>query len=714
MFRKLYFTHTLETPVFIKVGFMFSFSICFYFSQYLTTVKFFVINEENRLFNFNISNLSSETDIPEYDYLDTLNQEDKITIFKNNISCCKSRNNESEYYIPSIFLRDISYNSLLLFLKLMDNQDNIANKIKIQDFLDILLIISILDIEKSKERKKFIKELLIHFIIEMPNLKQTFDFDKYYDSYHDKNIRRNILMDLWIFLLDIITFDDKVISGYILHTKKKLLIDFERPMIDLSMNIIFLKYFPSKICLRLDRSSLTSLSKILRLKYLKHFWTFISNIIKFYKLKLSFSYEATDKKIIDLLLTINFRTKKLELSFEENPMKLLENKDLYICTKSLKTLKLTWVFTTEELKIFLEHCSNLQRLKICTDLLDFEQLSLLIDFSNKNPKVFSKIFCVAFDSVNIDPCLVKPIPENIVIYLENIQIESNFLEVPTIYKPLFIEYFYRYKYIKNSIFLTDAVSFDISKSKHFVCALNYKCDASKNTIYNQKLKYIYLEDSLSYISTDILIYLQRFKGVIGLKLIKVDIKSTEFDLNSLLDPLQKEEDKIYLTNLEVKTYSKYAKDSNFLHFISVAYDLSKLNEISYHVYNITETDYFYFSKMNCLKDVFIRIRDRTNIVEFCKLFSNCNSIHNISDLNIEISKITKKNIQFLFKIKNLQMLRISCDEINYETIKCFKKKYFKNVYFKIENPNRKKRSDKINHYLDSEFSTNVSRIPDYY
>ncbi|TBT99698.1 hypothetical protein CWI39_1925p0010 [Hamiltosporidium magnivora] len=688
---------------------MFSFSICFYFSQYLTTVKFFVINEENRLFNFNISNLSSETDIPEYDYVDPSNQEDKITIFKNNILCCKSRNNESEYYIPSIFLRDISYNSLLLFLKLMDNRENIANKIKIQDFLDILLIISILDIEKSKERNKFIKALLIHFIIEMPNLKQTFVFDKYYDSYHDKNIRRNILMDLWIFLLDIITFDDKVISGYILQTNKKLLIDFERPMIDLSINIIFLKYFPSKICLRLDRSCLKSLSKILRLKYLKHFWTFISNIIKFYKLKLSFSYEATDKKIIDLLLTINFRTKKLELSFEENPMKLLENKDLYICTKSLKTLKLTWVFTTEELKIFLEHCSNLQRLKICTDLLDYEQLSLLIDFSNKNPKVFSKIFCVTFDSVNIDPCLVKPIPENIVIYLENIQIESNFLEVPTIYKPLFIEYFYRYKYIKNSIFLTDAVSFDISKSKHmfssiqyfflqnivisnelmsyvlesnsitqliinkFVCAVNFKCDASKNTIYNQKVKYIYLEDSLSYISMDILIYLQRFKGVIGLKLIKVDIKSTEIDLNSLLDPLQKEEDKIYLTNLEVKTYSNNVKDSNFLHFISVAYDLSKLNEISYHVYNITETDYFYFSKMNCLKDVFIRIRDKTNIVEFYKLFSNCNSIHNISDLNIEISKITKENIQFLFKIKNLQMLRISCDKINYETIKCFKK-----------------------------------------
>ncbi|TBU02369.1 hypothetical protein CWI37_0497p0010 [Hamiltosporidium tvaerminnensis] len=617
----------------------------------------------------------------------------------------------------------------------MDNQDNIANKIKIQDFLDILLIISILDIEKSKERNKFIKALLIHFIIEMPNLKQTFVFDKYYDSYHDKNIRRNILMDLWIFLLDIITFDDKVISGYILHTKKKLLIDFERPMIDLSTNILFLKYFPSKICLRLDRT--------------------------------------TDKKIIDLLLTINFRTKKLELSFEENPMKLLKNKDLFICTKSLKTLKLTCVFTTEELKIFLEHCSNLQRLKICTDLLDFKQLSLLIDFSNKNPKVFSKIFCVAFDSVTTDPCLVKPIPENIVIYLENIQIESNFLEVPTIYKPLFIEYFYRYKYTKNSIFLTDAVSFDISKSKHvtlnfdlynspfeldtfiftslrcftsiqyfflqnivisnefmsyvlesnsitqliinkFVCAVNYKCDASKNTIYNQKLKYIYLEDSLSYISMDILIYLQRFKGVIGLKLIKVDIESTEIDLNSLLDPLQKEEDKIYLTNLEVKTYSKYAKDSNFLHFISVAYDLSKLNEISYHVYNITETDYFYFSKMNCLKDVFISIHDKTNIFIFCKLFSNCNSIHNISDLNIEISKITKKNIQFLFKIKNLQMLRISCDEINYETIKCFKKKYFKNVYFKIENPNRKKRSDKIKHYLDLEFSTNDSRIPDYY
>ncbi|TBU20509.1 hypothetical protein CWI38_0059p0010 [Hamiltosporidium tvaerminnensis] len=454
-------------------------------------------------------------------------------------------------------------------------------------------------------------------------------------------------------------------------------------------------------------------------------------------------------------------------------MKLLKNKDLFICTKSLKTLKLTCVFTTEELKIFLEHCSNLQRLKICTDLLDFKQLSLLIDFSNKNPKVFSKIFCVAFDSVTTDPCLVKPIPENIVIYLENIQIESNFLEVPTIYKPLFIEYFYRFKYTKNSRFLTDAVSFDISKSKHvtlnfdlynspfeldafiftllrcftsiqyfflqnivisnelmsyvlesnsitqliinkFVCAVNYKCDASKNTIYNQKLKYIYLEDSLSYISMDILIYLQRFKGVIGLKLIKVDIKSTEFDLNSLLDPLQKEEDKIYLTNLEVKTYSKYAKDSNFLHFISVAYNLSKLNEISYHVYNITETDYFYFSKMNCLKDVFISIRDKTNIFIICKLFSNCNSIHNISDLNIEISKITKKNIQFLFKIKNLQMLRISCDEINYETIKCFKKKYFKNVYFKIENPNRKKRSDKMKHYLDLEFSTNVSRIPDYY
>ncbi|TBU20743.1 hypothetical protein CWI38_0027p0030 [Hamiltosporidium tvaerminnensis] len=118
-----------------------------------------------------------------------------------------------------VFIRDFSHSSFLLFLKLIDNLDIIINQIKKQTFLDILIIISILDIKKSKERNELIKELLRSLLYGINRVSFDFDLDNEYINFFNYNIKRSIMRDLLVFFLELVYFEEKTTRLYILIKK---------------------------------------------------------------------------------------------------------------------------------------------------------------------------------------------------------------------------------------------------------------------------------------------------------------------------------------------------------------------------------------------------------------------------------------------------------------------------------------------------------------
>ncbi|TBU13254.1 hypothetical protein CWI38_0487p0020 [Hamiltosporidium tvaerminnensis] len=105
-----------------------------------------------------------------------------------------------------VFIRDFSHSSFLLFLKLIDNLDIIINQIKKQTFLDILIIISILDIKKSKERNELIKELLRSLLYGINRVSFDFDLDNEYINFFNYTVKRSIMRYLLVFFLKFVYF----------------------------------------------------------------------------------------------------------------------------------------------------------------------------------------------------------------------------------------------------------------------------------------------------------------------------------------------------------------------------------------------------------------------------------------------------------------------------------------------------------------------------
>ncbi|TBU05469.1 hypothetical protein CWI37_0010p0040 [Hamiltosporidium tvaerminnensis] len=99
-----------------------------------------------------------------------------------------------------VFIRDVSYSSFLLFL-------------------DILIIISILDIKKSKERNELIKELLRSLLYGINRVSFDFDLDNEYINFFNYNIKRSIMRDLLVFFLELVYFEEKTTRLYILIKK---------------------------------------------------------------------------------------------------------------------------------------------------------------------------------------------------------------------------------------------------------------------------------------------------------------------------------------------------------------------------------------------------------------------------------------------------------------------------------------------------------------
>ncbi|TBU03469.1 hypothetical protein CWI37_0290p0030 [Hamiltosporidium tvaerminnensis] len=770
--------------------------IGFFWSVYSTSVSFFVINEENCITDSNIDNSILEATESENYSVECIYEQEEIKVLKNNTICSESTPNQFKYYNPNIFtmpyrknmllnsnflktafeskqtnirifFRDISYNALLLFFKLIDKSDIIVNQIKIQDFLDILLILSVLDIERTKESNHFIKELFSNFIFEMQNSNHVFDPQKYYNSYHYKYIKKSILIELYIILIDLISFNDKIGHRYTVH-HETIASNFKKTITAYSFNSIHAKSLTSKIYLRLNNISISSLHKIINSEYLMNTWIFLLNITKMDLIYFIFSDDETYNKAIQLFSNITLHAEKLYIHFFEEPMKFFINKNINFFSENLKVLKLRYNFTTEELKNILRFCNRIERLTIKTYYIDFERLSLLVNFSMNNPNISCKILGFVYELPDIDYEFINNIPRNILFYLENSNRNLEYEKIPAKYMPFFQNYYFHYKQILNSritikpellefsrvksvtldfesnsspykietsvfnmlrcfktikyfslqnivisnellLYVLESDTLQILTITKFICIDKFRYISENETLFNRKLVYILLFDSLTEINPSIFIYLSRFKNVSGFNFTIINENRTSFlkkIINHFFGTANKKYTKTYLNCLRIETNLNYIKKINFLEFFSELYDFSKLCKIVYHVYEIGDIEYSIISKMTSLKFISIGIYNSKECINYEKLFNNHELFNTIEYVGIYVSQIRKRDIDILKNNKNLKTLRISCEIIDYDTILGIKKNDFKNTMIIFERPVRAKRSVEINNYLDSEFQIN--------
>ncbi|KAK1348757.1 hypothetical protein LUQ84_001908 [Hamiltosporidium tvaerminnensis] len=753
------------------------------------TVSFLVINDENCIQNLFATDLTLEMIFTENKSVEWINEEEKITIFKNNILRYEAPSKQPKYYNPNIhtlhhwnnmvfnsklikkhldskstnikiFLKDISYPALLLFLKLIDNSDSFISQINLQDFLDILLIITILDIEKTKERDYFLKDLLRNVMSEMLRQDFTLYFDNNLCRYHYSYIKKSLFMDIWIFFINFITFDDKSAQIFIVLSGNRNLCFKRTYMFSDSYNSIK-KIKKNQLYLRFDDISIRKIYKIRNQKHYMNTWIFLLKIVDLDLLYLVFSTEEIYKKATVLFSSVTFNAEKLYIVTAKNSIKLFLNKQIPVISNKLKVLKLESSLTSEDFKKLFGFCGDITKLTLKLESLDFQGLKIIKKFCLMNLNKTCNIFCKIYELLNTDFKIIKNIPNNLKIYASKLQTRSVDIELSTVSTFFPSIFSYKYIYLKNlslynfflllECFKFKSVSFDFTKNSspykledsvyrylryiqtikymflaniyigdtlfeyvldsntivslelsNSVCSYNLKF-LSTNHMTNEKLKIIAINTISSGIDSSFLIYLNNFKAIEIFILLNTEISfTTSLEENNHYNFIVEEESKIHLKYLEVKTKPDSMESSNYLNFLSKIYNFSSLLSIIYCVFSISEIEYQYFLKMKQLESMRLKIRNRTECIDFGNVF-NYESFNTIILLTIDVCLIRIKDIEIFKKFKNLGYFSIYCDNFDNGSIFYIKKKDFKRTVLVIERPNRASRSKEINNYLDSEF-----------
>ncbi|TBU06042.1 hypothetical protein CWI36_0526p0010 [Hamiltosporidium magnivora] len=770
--------------------------LCIRFILYISSSKvvFFVLNDENCITDLCHSEINLEMIFTENKSVECINEEEKITIFKNNILRYEEPSKQPKYYNPNIhtlhhwnnmlfnsklikkyldskstnikiFLKDISYPALLLFLKLIDNSDSFISQINLQDFLDILLIITILDIEKTKERDYFLKDLLRNVMFEMLRQDSTLYFDNNLCIYHYSYIKKSLFMDIWIFFINFITFDDKSAERFIILSKN---IDLTFKSLDIygnSYNSIK-KPHETNFTIRLDNISINKTYKIFTSKFLVKTWIFFSRIANFDIIYLIFTNEETYEKAKLLWSNVTFYTRKLYIRSSTNVIELFLNKNMPIFWNKLKVLKLECNLTLIELKKLLTLCSNINKVTLKSELFDFERVRSLIDFYRLYLDKICKIFCQTYKLLNTDPEILQLMPKNLIFYSSKFQNASVDTEIPMKFIPFLHNYYHDYQYqrtagfptslaildcfmpkiirisieydspareLNNSVLLfmkyiktikylffvnivlnkmmliyfletNTLVSIELVNS-YFLCSLDF---LSYGSMTNRNLKSLALNNLKSHIDYNFLIYLNRFKCIQSFMLIHTEIEYSLSPIRKICNFFHSffiQENKKYLKNLEIKTDLNDYKTINILYFLSEVYDFSKLLNIVYCVYRITEIETKFFITMKKLESITLKIYHGSDCIDFEKLFNKA-LFSSVVLVALNVNRIREKDFKFFKLFKNLGLLSLSIEVLNYKTVSSLRKNNFKTTEINIMKPVRTNRSREINNFLDEEFGPN--------
>ncbi|TBU09117.1 hypothetical protein CWI36_0060p0010 [Hamiltosporidium magnivora] len=754
----------------------------------LTSVTFYIINEENRVKNLINTDLTIDMMFLD-ENIEYFDKNNEITIFKNNILRHESKFEITSYYIPNtltltyshgmflnsallkslfdsreknirVFINDVSYDNFLLFLKLLDNFDALINQINIKAFIDILTIITMLEIKKSKQRKEFIKDLLRSLLYGI----NIFDLNSKRDYYNYvyNHIKRSILRDLIVFFMEFIYFDEKITKSYIVITDCNE-VCFKKNSCSLYENCMK-KIQKNKIYLRLNDYNIKKLSKLMVSYNLKNIWIYLFKIIRLDLVYFVFDLEESFEIIFKLLFGVKFYTEKFYFHSFKNATIILLKIRYHLFLKNLNVLKFNFSFNLNELKQILSLYDNVKKITIKTHEINFGTLKFLISYCRNNSYKSIKLVSFFYISENTISNILKFFPKNLIFLSDLIKKENILKPFSSHYMPFIYNAFYyitqnKLNFLYNILFLEvlNAREIQIHLNNNYIpmilddsifnslrycktlkkfCIKNIKLSNellmyilesttllfveiidfeyafndeffTKSSVLNFNLKFFGFTNSKSFIKSKFMIYLAKFRSVSNLK-----IYNTGMMLENLYPRFSKHNfkfvkknisKKIFLKKLEIIAWTSLLYMKNCLFFLSEAYDLVELESISLNPCELTEIDYVLFCKMIKLKVVKIESFGKINNIDLKKLFSNSALFNTVIVMNISVREITSDDIRILSSFKNLMSLSISSEKIDFMTIKNIKRKYFLTTEFILKEPNRENRSNEINEHLDSEF-----------
>ncbi|TBT99994.1 hypothetical protein CWI37_1147p0010 [Hamiltosporidium tvaerminnensis] len=754
------------------------------------TISFFIANDGNEVREFVGSHEKEENSVKFHNTICSSNDY-KVYVLRNEILCFESPQKPIKYFKPeiitvpcakmlqssnliqkslnytqnniNIFVKNVSYTAFLLFLKAIENPDGLISQMKLVDLLDILKIITTLDIAKSFKRDFFLKNIIKNILFGLERHSNIFDFLNKFNEFSLNEIDRFLIKDLLIFFINIICFNNKAAERFmILSTNKCLNLKNQDHFSPYNW---MKKVTQTKFYIKFIDRDIYNLYKMSHLPFFLGTWKFLLNIATFEYFYILFQNKRSIEQAIVLFQNTKLNCIRIYIIMKVNYV-LIADFFTTIFSNSIQILKISANISAGNVKDIFEVCSNVQKLTIKCTIVTFEFLSLIIKVARINSTKAYKIRCIYYEFENTDLNSLLNMPINLLFYVDLLRIDTKEVFIVKNLIPFMSQYnlsltetdimisyniflFDCFKFKELTIVITDSISFvDLDKFtisslmnfktlkyltiknikvttellmyilesnilvylniSNFITQIDFKKILEMNT-QNFKLRYMLLRNSISCFKKEILWYLSRFVHLVGLSLEDIEFRVTksimEYFFAYLHSLFKKTPKKISLKRLEIILQSNTEKEADILASLSHIYELSKLNELIYKVYRISNADFKIFSQMNALEAIIIQIYDSDG---FClrNTLSNCQLYASIYYIDLALKKIREDDIIMIKKFYKLTVLFISCEQIDYETIIKFKKNDFKSTKFVLKQPSREKRSKNINDYLDSEFIEN--------
>ncbi|KAK1349062.1 hypothetical protein LUQ84_001743 [Hamiltosporidium tvaerminnensis] len=245
-----------------------------------------------------------------------------------------------------VFIKNISSSNFLLFLELVKKSNILTNQITIKAFLEILRIITILDIKKSKQRDLFIKELLRSLVYGLNTLSFGLYLNESYYNYLIHDTKRSLSRDLLVFFMELVYFKENRTKHYLVVKENKITcFKIEGSVFYQEKNKMLQR---NKICLRLNDFNAKKLSKLMTSYLLRNIWVFLLKITRIDFIYFAFALEETLKSIFEIFSGAKLPSEKFYIHSIKNATKILLKMKNHIFLKNLKVLKFEFDFTLEE------------------------------------------------------------------------------------------------------------------------------------------------------------------------------------------------------------------------------------------------------------------------------------------------------------------------------------------------------------------------------
>ncbi|TBU11637.1 hypothetical protein CWI38_1106p0020 [Hamiltosporidium tvaerminnensis] len=681
---------------------------------------------------------------------DQLREYETACLLENRVIMCNSTFNKVEYfsykifsieypkdlilesnliesYIKSgettihIFLGNFSILSLMKFFKLISSLDGFISQIQLNEFIQYTKFLSIFKMNRTENRKYFLKNFVLHVIMDPGFLeKNSYFLTTVYDKYED--LDKELINEIFNIFL------------YFNLVKQKKESCFFSPKIgpmyspEIKSNFLTYEYLTEKYnkftILQITDDDLKSIFNVmdhdtfiarfhflLRMMNIDVLFINISEIsekilISYFKIKpnkltkIYFVENGSDQYILDILISTNY--------FD-----------------GIDIVKIYSEFEIEKIDYIVKMCVRCKKIKVSNVIYFEKTVKTLLKFAEENKNISVKYqiqrFIITFGNL----ILLQDIPENMIVVVGQVNFE--------ILAYIRLEFICIYDFIKNIeiTFRKDKAGQElILKCKNvkslFLISEDMKCnfkfkakwiqylENSKNLeilvfkniiLPKEMLNFILNSNSLVYVgffetkfpqsftihpkfnhnnthirgfgfsNTKIVLknsflrYIARFSNLKFLKLNITRIKET------LLKNYKKESNasnfqtpKVLLKYLEIKASLNIPKERlSILSILSRYFEMKFISSLIIQVYDILQEEYRIINDLNNLENLYIHLNTKINI-PILNIFENISHISKIVNITLDIFKCNDLDPLVLRKFKNLKFLNLYCYEIDTTSI----------------------------------------------